>query len=194
MKQILCSLVTMLFLYSCNNPKKNIITTEFTDTYRSGFGVWEAISVTKKVELISFTASQLPLPYYVEHNEPSISDEKLKKSLLGLKNSRIITFKFQEEKGQDLLGAAFTEKDYKSSVEYLSFKIQNDFYINTESVSNIKCVGVHFERTFNVNPYKKIMLYFENVPEQEEIELVYQDKLYKSGKLTFQLKHKPIKL
>src|SRR5690606_14199103 len=107
---------------------------------------------------------------------------------------RIIEVEFQHSNEADLLKEEFTKKTYDNAVKYMAFDIQGDFSVVTSSNDTIKCVGVNFERNFKVAPFKRVLLYFNNIKPNDNIELIYQDKLFGNGILKFNFKETPIKL
>ena len=76
----------------------------------------------------------------------------------------------------------------------MSFSIEKDFKVVTESNDTIKCNGVLFERNFKVAPFKRLLLYFNNIDPNETIKLIYNDELFGNGIMEFEFIEKPLKL
>jgi hypothetical protein len=155
---------------------------------------WKSQQSIQTVEGINYTATEVPIPYYILKNEGTDNLLKADSIAHANKTERIIEFEFLQEEEKDLLQSGFTKLDYKKSVEYLSFGIQNDFYVVTTKNDTIKCEGVNFERSFKVAPTQKIMLFFTGIDPDEKIQLVYNDKLFGRGTLKFTFKEKITKL
>jgi hypothetical protein len=95
---------------------------------------------------------------------------------------------------KDLLLEEFSNRPYEEAVKYLSFQISNDFKIVTSSGDTIKCSGSLFERNFKVAPFKRALLYFDNINPADNIQLLYQDRLFGNGMIKFNFKETPLKL
>ncbi|MBQ0740898.1 hypothetical protein J9332_42155, partial [Aquimarina celericrescens] len=85
-------------------------------------------------------------------NEGVNNFEKVDSIYESLKNERVIEVEFQQEKEEDLLKSEYTNLDYESAVKYMSFSIEKDFKVVTQSGDTISCSGVTFERNFKVAP------------------------------------------
>lgn len=146
---------------------------------------WKSKKNTQKIDAIQFTATEVPILYYLLKDNES-KDLIAVDSLYELnKTNRVIEFEFQDENERDLLEEKFTGLDYQKSVSYMSFEISKDFVIVTSSKDTITCDGVIFERTFKSTPSNKLLLFFGGVKEEDKIQLVYSDKLFKKGILKF---------
>src|SRR5690606_24490721 len=138
---------------------------------------WKSKRVSHFLSGIEYKATLVPLQYYILKNVGS-KDHALTDSIFkSHKQERIIEVEFHHENKDDLLKEEYTSLDYESSVKYMSFYIENDFKIVTQSADTIQCAGITFERNFKVAPFKRLLLHFGNVPEDENIQLVYDDRL-----------------
>src|SRR5690606_29244167 len=108
-------------------------------------------------------------------------------------NERVIEFEFEHNQNKDLLQSEYTGLDYDKSVNYMANTIMHDFLLVTESKDTIRCSGVHFERHFNVSPINRILLYFDGINPTENIQLIYQDKLFQQGIFKFTFNETPFK-
>lgn len=146
---------------------------------------WKSKKNSQTIDAIQFTATEVPILYYLLKDSES-KDLIAVDSLYQLnKTNRVIEFEFQDENERDLLDEKFTGLDYQKSVSYMSFEINNDFMIVTSSKDTIACDGVVFERTFKSTPSNKLLLFFGGIKEEDKIQLVYRDKLFKKGILKF---------
>ncbi len=146
---------------------------------------WKSQLHSQKIDNIDFTATQVPIQYYLLKEMGSSSLTKVDSIYQENKKERIIEFTFQEKNENDLLKEKFTGMEYQKSVEYMSFTIQKDFYVVSSSKDTIKCSGVLFERNFKVAPFNKIMLFFSGIEPNDNIQLIYQDNLFKKGTIKF---------
>ena len=76
----------------------------------------------------------------------------------------------------------------------MAFNIKKDFTVFTSSNDTMSCAGVHFERNFKVAPFKRVLLYFNDIDPEDNINLIYKDELFGKGVLKFNLSEKPLKL
>jgi len=152
---------------------------------------WKSLSVINEIGGISYKSSLVPIEYYLLKYAPKDSIKILSDKM---SKERVIEFEFQQDDKKDILSKEFTKRDYKSSVEYLSFKIRNDYKLVVNNKDTIKCSGVLFERNYKVAPFKRILLYFNGVEPDSKIKLIYYDNLFHNGILKFNFSERPIKL
>lgn len=180
-------------LLSCNGNKENNISDDSELRYqyfRMANNGWKSRKYTQHIDDITFTATQVPLQYYILKE---LGDENLltvDSVYQENMRERIIEFEFSQENEKDLLDKKFTEKDYTEAVKYMSFNLEKDFYAVTSKKDTILCSGLTFERNFKIAPYHKVILFFTNIDPDDNIQLVYQDKLFKKGTLKFNLSEK----
>lgn len=149
---------------------------------------WKSKTQIESIDDIKFTATQVPLEYYLLKDKGN-QDLFLIDSLYKENNrERIFEFTFEHEGEEDLLQNKFTNITYEEGIKYMSFLMNNDFYVVTSKNDTIFCSGVNFERNYKIAPYHKIMLFFSGIPENDEIQLIYKDKLFKKGTIKFQFK------
>ncbi len=191
MKKIVPSVSLLLFVFFSCNPNKDT-STEYLN-FNLGKHYWKSNKITHFVGNISYSATEVPLEYYLNKasdNNPikidSISKEHSK--------NRIIEFEFQHIKDIDLLESKYTHKSYDESVKYMAFETEHDFMAVTSNNDTILCAGVHFERNFKITPYKKILLYFNDIDPNENLQLVYNDQLFGNGLFKFNFQDVPLKL
>lgn len=193
-KENIFFLIGILLFVSCQKEK----ITPVSDTEYKLFNLeqagWKSKSVSHLFSEIEYKATLVPLQYYILKNEGRENLQKGDSIYESLKNERIIEVEFQQEKEDDLLKEIYTNRDYESSVKYMSFYIEKDFKVVTQKGDTVNCSGVTFERNFKVAPFKRILLHFGNIPEQENIKLIYNDNLFGNGLMKFNFKETPIKL
>ncbi|WP_281635413.1 hypothetical protein [Flavobacterium marginilacus] len=180
-----------LAFYSCknDNPTSSSDDSEIRDRYfnleKTG---WKSRMYTQKIEDIGFTATEVPIQYYLL-KDLGTQDLKMVDSLYEEnKRERIIEFVFQQDEEKDLLAKDFTGMDYTATVKYMSFGLDKDFYIVTSKKDTIACSGVTFERSYKIAPYQKVLLFFSGIDPNEKIQLVYNDFLFRKGTLKFKFK------
>ena len=189
------SLVSFFYLvFSCakkNEVSDDAIRFRYYNLENQG---WKSKLHLQKIDNISYKAVEVPIQYYLLKEIGNQQLVKVDSLYEEYKKERIIEFNFEEDNKKDLLEEAFTGIDYQKSVEYMSFKIENDFYVVTTKKDTIKCSGVLFERNFKVAPYTKILLFFSGIDPEENIQLVYQDKLFRKGTVKFSFRDKILNL
>jgi len=180
-------IVIIFQLIGCNSrinkEKKQIKTFNYNGQQ------WKRYSKLRTIDDIDYKATEIPLVYYLLQNAPK---ENIDSILKIRKKERIIEFDLEHIEEKNLLDKKYTKIDYESSVKYLSFTIKNDFTLITETQDTIKCLGVLFERNYKLTPYKRLLLYFDNVPEDKGITLIYNDQLFGNGLIKFNLSEFPI--
>jgi len=154
---------------------------------------WKSKKITYILEEISYTAIEVPLQYYILKN--GIQETKAVDSVYGtLNKERVLEIEFEHSERKDLLLKDFTQRSYDDAVKYMSFFIEKDFEVITSSGDTIQCSGVNFERNFKVAPFKRLLLYFNNINPDETIKLVYKDNLFGNGIMEFNFQEIPLKL
>ncbi len=148
---------------------------------------YETNKKTIKIGHIFYTATILPNEYYIKKNLKIKNKDSVQSYIKRLENEKIIQFDFQHDEKKDLLLPEYTGVSYKKSVEYLSSLIQRDFYAITSSGDSIKSSGVLFERSFNLTPRKRILLYFKADKPSGRLKLIYDDKIFRKGIIKFNL-------
>ncbi len=193
-----CFFIFFLVMTSCFNRQDDDYVDDSEIRYRY-FNLqnngWKSKTQTQEVDEINFTATEVPIVYYLLKNNQNGQDLIKVDSLYELnKTERVIEFNFVEDSEEDLLQEKFTGMEYQNSVEYLSFTIAKDFYLVTSKNDTVTCEGVLFERDFKSTPNHKLMLFFSGISPNEKIQLVYKDYLFNKGTLKFRFKEPIINL
>lgn len=150
---------------------------------------WKTKTHIQKIDKISYQATEVPIEYYLLKENGKEDLFKIDSIYQNTKNERIFEFEFEQEDSFDLLKEEFTSISYEDGIKYLSFHIDKDFYVVNQKKDTIKCDGVLFERNFKLNSKQKVILFFSNVAVNDELQLVYKDKLFNKGTLKFNLKN-----
>lgn len=184
----LCFLFLLIVLFSCkkDSQSKNFDDSEIRDRYFNLEKIgWKSITYTQKVEDIDFTATEVPIQYYLL-KDLGTEDLKTIDSIYEVnKHERVLEFTFQQEEEKDLLSKEFTGMEYTDAIKYISFGIDKDFYVVTSKKDTIACSGVNFERSYKIAPYQKVLLFFSGIDPNEKIQLIYTDFLFRKGTLKF---------
>lgn len=134
---------------------------------------------TQRIGDIYYTATMMPIEYYLKKNFKNKDSIKYYKEKL--KGEKVIQFEFQHKDRKDLLQNEFTKTDYTSAVKYMAFKIKNDFMAITPQGDTLQCKGVLFERNFKLAPFKRVLVYFNNEEEVGALKIIYTDNLFENG-------------
>ncbi len=179
------------FIFSC---KKQGISLDNDYKYYSISNVeWKSKKSSQHIDDISYTATEVPIQYYILKNGRKNSKEN-DSIFLAHSKERIIEIEFEHIESKDLLLKDFTNRSYENSVKYMSFSIKKDFKVVTERNDTIPCDGVHFERNYKITPFKRLLLYFNNINQEENIKLIYNDALFGNGIIEFNFIEQPLKL
>lgn len=138
--------------------------------------------ITKQKQDIKFRAKRIPTELYLKNK--GVSDKELPEALTEVKGEQLFYFEFEEELKQDLV-KKYLESNLDANISYLSFDIYQDFLLINSKGDTIKSNYSIYERNFHVAPYERILLSFSGIDENEEVQLIYTDKLFGRGKLDF---------
>lgn len=186
-------LVFVLFIFlliSCkkepeNNQQDYEIRSRYFNLEKIG---WKSRSYTQMVDDIGFTATEVPIQYYLLKDLGNQNLKQVDSLYEENKKERIIEFVFQQDEEKDLLGKDFTGMDYTDAVKYMSFGLDKDFYVVTSKKDTIPCSGVNFERNYKIAPFQKVLLFFSGIDPNDKIQLIYNDFLFRKGTLKFKFK------
>lgn len=184
-------LFIIINILSCKEEAKNEVVDDGAIRYQlfqlEKFG-WKSKLHNQKVDDISFTATEVPIQYYLLKDQGNQDLFNIDSLYQENKRERIIEFTFDQVEEKDLLREDFTSLSYEDGVKYMSFSMDKDFYVVTSKNDTIKCSGVNYERNFKVAPFQKILLFFSGIDPNEKIQLIYNDRLFKKGTIKFQFK------
>lgn len=192
-------MISILLLFSCDKKEnKNIKDVDDSAIRYKLFQLedmgWKSKNNSQQIEDINFTATEVPIEYYLLKDQGKSDLFNIDSLYNQNKFERIIEFTFTQEDEEDLLKEDFTNLSYEEGVKYMSFNMENDFYIVTSRNDTVKCSGVNYERNFKVAPFQKIMLFFSGIQPKDKIQLIYNDKLFGKGivKFKFEEQYKEI--
>ncbi|MNK30913.1 hypothetical protein D3C87_493360 [compost metagenome] len=192
---VLCCIVFLLLVGCKEKDEKVIDDSEIRYRYfnleKSG---WKSKEYTHNIDDIGFTATEVPISYYILKNEGNEDLFKVDSIEQVNKLERVLEFNFTQMFEKDLLEEQFTGLTYEEGVKYMSFEITNDFFVVTSKNDTIKCSGVTFERNFKVAPFQKILLFFTGIEPDDKIQLIYNDRLFKKGIMKFKFQEKTTRL
>lgn len=187
-------IVVSLLIFACKEDTDIAQVDEsykFFNLERAG---WKSKSISQNFSSIAYTATMVPIQYYIIKNESFDNPSRIDSIYNKHKTERVIEMVFRHDSKDDLLKSEYTKLDYESAVKYMAFGIEKDFMAITQSGDTINCSGVTFERNFKLAPFKRLLLHFGNIPENDQIQLVYQDHLFGNGILKYKFKEAPLKL
>lgn len=184
-------LISCLFIVKCTSGNNKVV--EEYKFYNSQQQGWKSKQIHQFIGDINYTATEVPLKYYLYKNIGN-NAQKVDSIYNANQEERVVEIEFQHVDKKDLLLPDFTNKNYEDAVKYMAFTIKNDFAIVTSSNDTIKCSGVHFERNFKVAPFKRAVLYFNNIHPDDTFQLLYQDQLFGNGLIKFNFNNAPILL
>lgn len=186
----LFALILVIILFSCK--KEGSIDNEKLETRDRYFNLekigWKSRQYTQKVNDIDFTATEVPIQYYLLKDLGTGNLKTVDSLYESNKRERVLEFIFQQEEEKDLLSKDFTGMEYTDAVKYMSFGLDKDFYVVTSKKDTIPCSGVSYERSYKIAPYQKVLLFFSGIDPNDKIQLVYNDYLFRKGTLKFKFK------
>lgn len=187
---VLFFVLFIFLLVSCKKePKNNQQDSEIRDHYFNLEKIgWKSRSYTQVVDDIGFTATEVPIQYFLLKDQGIENLQHIDSLYEENKRERVIEFTFQQDEEKDLLGKDFTGMDYTAAVKYMSFGLDKDFYVVTSKKDTILCSGVNFERNYKIAPFQKVLLFFSGIDPNDKIQLIYNDYLFRKGTLKFKFK------
>jgi hypothetical protein len=149
------------------------------------------LTKTKKIEEYNYTLKYLPLDYLIsnELKKSEISKKEydsLKAEYEGMEyyEMRIQIDGFNDETAKyqlDDMGL------YQQRIVYMSFAMQENLKLVTETGKEIPCDLFHFERTYAVAPYATFLMGFakDKIGDAKEYTVIFDDNLFNKGLLKF---------
>jgi hypothetical protein len=190
---ILC----LLFVSACtsNSAPKKEATIEVVDGYVSyeDYPAWVAhlnngLSKTKEISAFKYAIQYKPIEY--------ILSKKNKDTLVAsdFEDLHYIDLTLSHADYPAYLKIDLVAKnDYYARLKYFSFEIQNDLKL-IDGADTLKCVFSHFERTYGITPYIKIVTAFEKNPtSKNDLYFTYHDQLFNNGIIILPVKQKALK-
>lgn len=144
--------------------------------------IYTVPEITLQKNDIKFRAKRIPSELYLKNK--GVSGEELAAALTEVEGEQLFYFEFEEELKQDLI-KKHLEDDLDGNISYLSFGIFNDFLLVNSKGDTVISDYSLYERNFHVAPYERLLVSFSGVEQDEELQLIYNDKLFQKGKLNF---------
>ncbi len=138
--------------------------------------------ITKQQKDIKYRAKRIPSSLYLQNK--GLKGEELETALSEVSGEQLFYFEFEEVLKQDLVKKYFQENT-DQTIAYLSFDIYNDFKLINAKGDTIDSDYSVYERNFHLAPCERILLSFSGIDPDEEVQLVYIDRLFGRGKFDF---------
>lgn len=175
-------------LISCKDEQiddRDKITERYFNLEKIG---WKSREYSQKVDKIQYKAIEVPIQYYLLKNLGKENLEAVDQEYEERKSERIIEFTFDSDTDDNILLEKYTGMSMDNSLKYMAFGLDKDFYVVTSSKDTVRCEGVSYERSYQIAPYERVLLFFTGINPEEKIQLVYEDHLFRNGRLKFQFK------
>lgn len=191
--RFLCTVALVAIMNSCKSDKNNIsdIKQKYYNLEKIG---WKSREYQQQIKDMKYTAIEVPIQYYLLKSIGTDNIESVDTNYEQNKSERIIEFTFSSDKDDSVLLEKYTGLSKDNSLKYMAFGLDKDFYLVTSANDTIRCAGVNYERSYEIAPYERVLLFFTGVNPEEKIQLVYDDYLFKNGRLKFQFKDPYIKI
>jgi hypothetical protein len=182
-RSILTGVAAMLFMAGCKEDP-SLFVSRVNDPKGDYFSVRDYEEQGIRLEVVYKPGEYNAL---MQASGDDFSKERYAEALEGERASLRFDFRISAlEAGYDILKDTLLPADYTRRIEYLTGALGEDIYLKTGSDS-LDCSFFHFERTYNAIPYNNFLLGFELRREdvKEDIEIVYQDRLFGLGRVVF---------
>lgn len=187
-KMLLLLFCSVLFWVACSDDGKDYKFFKLEDRED-----WKSKTSFQLTDDFIFRATEVPTLFYILKSNKDLSGKQIDSIQNSHAGERIVEFEVEAVEKDDILEEKYTGVNYQKSVSYFSFMIKNDFKV-VVGKDTIPCSNVVFERSYKLAPYQKLMLYFSGISPKEEMQLIYDDHLFKQGVFKFKMKERPIKL
>mgnify|MGYP000040923929 CR=1 FL=1 len=145
-------------------------------------GAFTTQQIRTKRKDINYTVKRIPRAYYLKNK--GLEGEELQLAIQETKGEQLFYIEFEQEQKLDLV-KKYLAYNLDQNIAYLSFDIYKDFQLVTASGDTIAATYSLYERNFHVAPFERVMLSFNGVNEEEEFELLYNDRIFGNGALNF---------
>ncbi len=136
--------------------------------------------IEQQREDVLFRVKRMDTKHYLMRK--GLKNEELEKALIELEDEQLFYVEFEESQKRDLMKKYF-EQHMDESVSYLSFKIDQDFSLVQSDT--IDAASLVYERNYHVAPFERILISFKGIDKDEEMEIIYRDKLFQKGEMKF---------
>ncbi|MBI3518036.1 MAG: hypothetical protein HY062_01595 [Bacteroidetes bacterium] len=148
---------------------------------------------SKKISEFDFTLFSKPVDYLISLDQKTETIDRNKYSELKKEFGNLLYFDFKIEVHDiptELLKYKVSgEAEYQRRVTYFAYEMQKDFFL-VDHFDTIPCVMFHYERTYDIVPYVKVLLGFNPLKNNTEntFEFIYQDRVFNNGPIKFTIR------
>lgn len=150
-----------------------------------GDSSFSALVYTQYKNEINFSIAKIPNDYFLQQS--SLED------IDSLEFEDVFIYELIAEDTSDLMKTK-SNLEYDKVVRHMSQQIFEDFEAVNTKGQRIPCQGVSHERTFNIRPQERLILYFKRNNNYPIEKIIYTDRLYGAGQVVHTLKEQNIKL
>lgn len=147
---------------------------------------------SKKIAEFNYTLKYLPLEFLISNdlgktNPSQVQIDSLKTSYEGMEYYEL-KISIDDFKNETIKYQLQDMGQYQNRLSYVSFSMQNDItmVVNQERIA--PCKLYHFERTFGLAPYMKVLIGFSKEDMSNNITertIVFNDNLFNKGLIKF---------
>ncbi len=177
-------LILIIFIISCKNStvkSKSPAVDNNNSISKKDFPVWveakdNGLSNSKSINDFNYEIQYKPIEYILAIK----GNDSLKAT--DYEGLHYIDLKLSNNGNPDYLKTNLSNReDYYLRLKYFSFEIQNDLKL-IDGKDTLNCVFSHFERTYGITPYIKIVTAFEkNTDSSNDLFFSYHDQLFDNG-------------
>lgn len=138
--------------------------------------------ITKQISDIKYRAKRIPTELFLKNK--GVNGDELQEALSDVEGEQLFYFEFEEQLKQDLV-KKYLDENLDANIAYLSFEIYRDFGLITEKGDTISSNYAIYEQSFHLAPYERLIISFSGVDPNEEVRLIYNDKLFGKGRFDF---------
>ena len=148
---------------------------------------------SKKISEFNFTLFSKPSDYLISVDQKTETITETKYIELKKEFGNLLYFDFKIEADDiptELLKYKVSgEGEYQRRVTYFAYEMQKDFFL-VDHLDTIPCVMFHYERTYDIVPYVKVLLGFDPLKNNKDntFEFIYQDRVFNNGLIKFTIR------
>ncbi len=161
----------LMFLTSCKESNSTL--------FNFGDSTFTAPVYSQNSNGINFSIAKVPNEYFIEKSDFKEID------LLEFED--VFIYELLTDDSSDLMKTK-SNLEFDEVVQHMSQQIFEDFVAVNKKGEQIPCQGVTHERTFQVRPQERLILYFKRTNDSPIEQIIYTDRLYGAGQVTHTLK------
>lgn len=151
---------------------------------------------TKEVGGLRMEAMYKPTAYQIANEEKSNSIKKAKfnqrTSVLGKQQQYELKFTVTEREGVNLVNWRVENMQASQNrMEYLSFGMKDHIYL-IDGVDTLPCLSFHFERSYDVAPYRTFLVGFDETNSKKDKTLIFDSPVFGTGPMKITFEHQAI--